>query len=290
MQSKNKGIICIICSAFFFALMSMMVRLSGNLPAIEKSFFRNFIAMIFAFIMLKKNRIPFHIEKNQMVPLLLRSTFGTIGILCNFYAVDHLLLADASILNKLSPFFAILFSFFILKERIAAFPLVCIITAFVGSLFVIKPGIGAVSSIPALIGILGGMSAGIAYTYVRVLGTKNMKGPFIVFFFSAFSCVVTLPYLIFQYHPMSLKQLVFLILAGLFACGGQFSITAAYQHAPAREISIYDYSQIIFSTLLGFLFFGQIPDYLSFIGYIIIILASLVMFIYNQKIYRSQKN
>lgn len=283
MNQKNKGILLIITSAFFFALMAMMVRLAGDLPAIEKSFFRNFVAMFFAFFTLKKNNIPIRVPEGTLKPLLMRAICGTLGILCNFYAVDHLMLADASILNKLSPFFAILFSFLLLREKIHPFAACCVFTAFIGSLFVIKPGFNFVTTFPALIGLFGGLGAGIAYTYVRILGKKGVKGPFIVFFFSSFSCLVTLPYLIFNFHPMTLSQFGFLMLAGLFASGGQFTITAAYTYAPARDISIYDYSQIIFSTILGFIFLGQIPDYLSFIGYGIIILASAAMFLFNQK-------
>ena len=69
--------------------------------------------------------------------------------------------------------------------------------------------------------------------------------------------------------------------AGLAATGGQFSMTAAYCHAPAREISVYDYSQIIFSTLLGFLFLGELPDVYSVIGYVIIVAMAVLMFFYN---------
>lgn len=284
MSQKNKGILLIICSAFCFALMNMMVRFAGDLPSIEKSFFRNFVAVFFAFIALKRSHTPIRVPKGALKPLFLRSIFGTMGILCNYYAIDHLMLADASILNKLSPFFAILFSFILLKEKVHPFAAGCVITAFIGSLFIIKPGMGMfTTSLPAFIGLLGGLGAGIAYTYVRILGTHGVKGPFIVLFFSAFSCLVTLPYLIFDFHPMSFAQFGCLLLAGLFASGGQFTITAAYTYAPARDISIYDYSQIIFSTMLGFVFLGQIPDYLSFIGYGIIILSSLAMFLFQQK-------
>lgn len=284
MSQKNKGILLIICSAFCFALMNMMVRFAGDLPSIEKSFFRNFVAVFFAFIALKRSHTPIRVPKGALKLLLLRSIFGTMGILCNYYAIDHLMLADASILNKLSPFFAILFSFILLKEKVHPFAAGCVITAFIGSLFIIKPGMGMfTTSLPAFIGLLGGLGAGIAYTYVRILGTHGVKGPFIVLFFSAFSCLATLPYLIFDFHPMSFAQFGCLLLAGLFASGGQFTITAAYTYAPARDISIYDYSQIIFSTMLGFVFLGQIPDYLSFIGYGIIILSSLSMFLFQQK-------
>ena len=82
---------------------------------------------------------------------------------------------------------------------------------------------------------------------------------------------------------MSSKQLVILILAGLAAAGGQFTITAAYCYAPAKDVSVYDYSQIIFAAGLGFIVFGQIPDLLSITGYIIIVSMAILMFVYNKK-------
>lgn len=285
MESKKryKGIICIIMSAFCFALMSFFVRMAGDLPPIQKSFFRNFVAAIFAGIILMKNGVPFHCKKENLGYMLGRSICGTIGILCNFYAVDHLVLADASMLNKMSPFFAVIFSYFLLKEKITVPQGLFVIGAFVGSLFVIKPTFSNMDLLPSLIGLCGGIGAGAAYTIVRKLGERGEKGPFIVFFFSTFSCVVTLPWLLFDYHPMSLAQIGILLFAGLSAAGGQFSITAAYCYAPAREISVYDYSQIIFSAGLGFFFFEQIPDLLSWIGYAVICLMAVAMFLYNNR-------
>ena len=285
MESKKryKGIICIIMSAFCFALMSFFVRMAGDLPQIQKSFFRNFVAAIFAGIILMKNGVSFHCKKENLGYMLGRSICGTIGILCNFYAVDHLVLADASMLNKMSPFFAVIFSYFLLKEKITVPQGLFVIGAFVGSLFVIKPTFSNMDLLPSLIGLCGGIGAGAAYTMVRKLGERGEKGPFIVFFFSTFSCVVTLPWLLFDYHPMSLAQIGILLFAGLSAAGGQFSITAAYCYAPAREISVYDYSQIIFSAGLGFFFFEQIPDLLSWIGYAVICLMAVAMFLYNNR-------
>lgn len=285
MESKKryKGIICIIMSAFCFALMSFFVRMAGDLPSIQKSFFRNFVAAIFASVILMKNGVPFRCKKENLGYMLGRSICGTIGILCNFYAVDHLVLADASMLNKMSPFFAVIFSYFLLREKITVPQGLFVIGAFVGSLFVIKPTFSNMDLIPSLIGLCGGIGAGAAYTMVRKLGERGEKGPFIVFFFSTFSCVVTLPWLLFDYHPMSLAQIGILLFAGLSAAGGQFSITAAYCYAPAREISVYDYSQIIFSAGLGFFFFDQIPDLLSWIGYAVICLMAAAMFLYNNR-------
>ncbi len=166
---------------------------------------------------------------------MVRSLAGTIGILCNFYAVDHLVLADASMLNKMSPFFAIIFSYFLLKEKVTPVQILAVLGAFAGSLLIIKPSFDFAKVLPASIGLLGGIMAGSAYTCVRMLGKRGVPGSFIVVFFSAFSCLATLPNLIFNYEPMSLYQWAMLILAGVSASIGQFGITAAYRFAPARQ-------------------------------------------------------
>ena len=103
---------------------------------------------------------------------------------------------------------------------------------------------------------------------VRVLGQRGQKRVSVVLFFSGSSCLVTLPYLLLNYHTMSMWQGIVLLGAGVAAAGGQFAITAAYYHAPAREISVYDYSQnIIFSAIIGFaICFDQIPDRYSVLG------------------------
>ena len=285
-----KGIILIILSAFFFALMSVFVRLAGDLPSVQKAFFRNAVALVFASVILIRKHIDVRaLPKKSYLYLFLRSAFGTMGIICNFYAVDRLVLSDASILNKMSPFFAIIGSILILKEKISPSRMLIVIGAFIGSLFVIKPSFENAELFPSLIGLLGGLGAGLAYTFVRKLGEEGVKSPFIVFFFSAFSCLVCLPFLLLDFHPMSASQLVFLLFAGLSASGGQFTITAAYIYAPARDISVYDYSQIIFSSLLGLLIFSQTPDLLSILGYVIIVVMAVVMFLLNRRQYSTEK-
>ena len=271
MKDKQKGMLCIMAAAFFFAAMNVFVKLSGDLPAPQKSFFRNLIAMIFAFMILMRSGEKLSYRKKDLPMLLMRSIFGTIGILCNFYAVDHLLVSDASMLNKLSPFFVIIFSALFLKEKANTVQKISVVIAFIGALFVVKPSMDVFQNINSLIGVMGGLGAGIAYTCVRQLGKQGVKGARVVFFFSSFSCLVLVPYLLVDYHPMTMHQLLCLVGAGLMAAGGQFSITAAYNFAPAKEISVFDYTQVVFAAILGFFFLGQIPDLYSVIGYVIII-------------------
>ena len=120
--------------------------------------------------------------------------------------------------------------------------------------FVVKPSMN-VQFFNAMIGVIGGFGAGVAYTFVRKLGKQGERGPVIVMCFSVFSCIVTAPFLFVGAKPMSVYQIVMLLFAGAAATGGQLSITKAYTKAPAKEISVFDYSQVIFAALLGFVFF-----------------------------------
>ncbi|MCR5792999.1 MAG: DMT family transporter [Lachnospiraceae bacterium] len=274
-QKRIRGVGYILAAAFFFALMNLFVRTAGDVPVFQKCFFRNLVAFFVALAVLIKSGDGFQIGEGNFKYLMYRSVGGLLGVFCNFYAIDHINISDASMLNKLSPFFAIILSTFILKERANRRQWAAVIIAFIGALFVVKPTF-SMASLPAISGVLGGFGAGYAYTYVRKLGNRGEKGTRIVLFFSGFSCLATLPYLIFAYHPMEWWQLGSLLLAGCAAAGGQFSITAAYTNAPAKEISVYDYSQVIFAALLGVIFLGQWPDIYSVIGYVIIISVAVI--------------
>lgn len=289
-KDKYKGIIFIICAAFCFALMNLFVKLSGDLPTFEKAFFRNVVAIFFSGVVLIKNKTKISIPKGAVSNVLLRAIFGTVGIFCNFYAISNLPISDASMLNKLSPFFAIIFSIFLLKEKVKFYQIMSVVAAFIGACFILQPGGAFTNFIPALIGFISGAAAGFAYTNLRVATKKGVQSPVIVFIFSVFSCLVSVPFIIADYKPISWLQLVFLLLAGLSATGGQFSITAAYKYAPAREISVYDYSQVLFAAIIGFFVLGEMPNWLSYIGYAIIIGAGVFMFLKSRKQVMQENN
>lgn len=284
-NNRTKGIICILLSALCFSGMSSFINLSGDVPVAQKVFFRNLVALFIAVIMLLKNKESFKPHKGCIPYHLLRSSAGLLGVFGNFYATTKMAsTADAAILNKMSPFFTLIFSAIFLKEKVKPKQAVAIGIAFIGAMFVIKPTMSNVELLPSICGFIGGVCAGAAYTCVRHMGNKGENGRFTVFFFSLFSCIVTCPYLIFNFHPMTKMQWVYLIMVGVCAAGGQFSITAAYTFAPSREISVYDYSNVIFTAVSGYFFLGgQIPDLWSFTGYIIICAMAVWMFIYNKK-------
>ena len=274
----KKGILCITLSAACFAFMNLFIRLIGDIPSMQKCFFRNFFALIIAVSALIRSHTKFSIGKGNLKFLFGRSLAGGLGMICNFYAVDHLAISDASMLNKLSPFFAVAFSALIFKEKANKYDWTALIVAFVGALFVIKPS-GNMSMLPAVAGALGGLGAGLAYAFVRRLGLRGENSMIIVAFFSGFTTLLLLPNFIINYVPMDARGWLFCILTGIAASGGQIFITRAYSYAPAGKISVYDFSIVIFSAILGFFVLGQLPDVYSIIGYVIIIATAIVKWI-----------
>ena len=282
-SNKSKGILCILFAAFGFSLMSFFVRISGDIPTMEKAFFRNAVAIIASLILLIRSGEKFRIKKGCMGDIFLRCVFGTSGLIANFYAIDKLNIADANMLNKLSPFFAILISIPILKEKPKKIDILAVLVAFLGAMLIIRPSGSNLQLVPALIGLYGGFGAGAAYVFVRKLGKKGERTPIIVLCFSVFSTAVTIPFIAVNFIPLKPMQLICLVMAGLSATIGQFGITSAYKYAPAKEISVFDYTQVIFAAILGTLFLGELPQAMSFIGYVIIIGVAVLRWRFNLK-------
>ncbi|MGX0306967.1 drug/metabolite transporter (DMT)-like permease [Staphylococcus warneri] len=276
LNPKIKGIIAILISAIGFSFMSVFFRLSGDLPVFQKSLARNLVAMFIPLFFIFKYKQPMFGKLSSQPLLISRSTLGLIGVLLNIYALDHMVLSDADTLMKLNPFWTILLCFIFLHEKVRKYQISAMIVAILGMLLIVKPEFSS-SFIPALIGLLSGIFAASAYTCVRALSTR--EAPYtIVFYFSLFSVIVLIPFSIFTFEPMSKLQLLYLFGAGLSAAVGQIGITLAYSFAAAKDISIFTYASIIFTAIFGFILFGETPDLLSTIGYVVIISASYYMF------------
>ena len=290
MTAKSKGILAILMSAFGFALMAFFVRLcdfyGGEVSSFQKSFFRNLIAFFIAGSIflgearrdgeLKKSIAKY--SKKAWALLTLRSVGGAFGIFGNFYALSHIPIGEGMTLNKTSPFFAVLFSWLFLRERAKLSNLLWLVIAFTGAVLVMKPGFAGDDTFATLCALGGGLGAGIAYTCVRELGVMKVNGAFIVLFFSAFSTLASVPFMIANgIDAMTSAQIVIMLLAGAGAAIGQFGVTAAYRFAPPKEIAVFDYSNVVFTALLGFAFLPehQIPDALSAFGFVLILFAAL---------------
>ena len=284
LSAKSKGIIAITCSALGFALMALFVRLCDDYGApvssFQKSFFRNVVALAIAAV------AYFRASQRQSAgtptvrcwgALLLRATLGTCGIFANFYALSHITIAEGQTLNKTAPFFTVLFAWLFLGEKATRRQLLPLVLAFVGVVLIAKPGFAGADAFPLAMGLLGGACAGGAYACVRSLRQHAVEPAFIILFFSAFSCLASVPFMVAEFDPMTWQQVLILFGAGAGAAMGQFGITLAYGYAAPREIAVFDYSNILFTAAFGFLFFGQVPDAFSLIGFVAIFLAAFRM-------------
>jgi drug/metabolite transporter (DMT)-like permease len=281
MDNKPKAITLMLVSALAFSIMGAMVKLSGDIPLFEKVFYRNLVSLIMAYIMIKNKKTSFFGKKENQKYLLSRSLLGLMGVILSFYALNNLVLSDASMLNKISPFFVTLFAAFFLKEKLSKIQIPVLIIVFTGALFIIKPQFN-LSVLPSLSGFISAMCAGAAYTLIRFLRERE-KAPTIVFYFSFVSIIVMFPLMMMNYQKPTIIQFIYLICVGVFAGIGQLCLTNAYKYAPAAEVSIYDYTSIVFSAIIGFIVWSELPDYLSAIGTVIIISAAIFTYIYNRK-------
>lgn len=289
--SRGKGIACIVASAFGFAVMAACVRLcddcGGAVSSFQKSFFRNVVAFFIALgVYLKgcaeegRSAWRLQIGEGALKPwllLLLRSALGTVGIFANFYALGHIDIAESQTLNKTAPFFTVVFAWAFLGERAGWRTLGPLAFAFSGVLLIAKPGFAGEAGFPLAIALLGGVCAGAAYAALRALGKTRMPSAFVILFFSAFSCLASIPFMICEFDPMTPTQLLVLLGAGAGAALGQFGVTLAYRMAAPRDIAVFDYSNIVFTAALGFALFGQVPDAFSAAGFALVLLAAWMM-------------
>ena len=295
LSSKAKGILALVTSAFGFALMALCVRLCDDYGApvssFQKSFFRNAVALMIATVVFVRNRHvpPAALGRGVTKPpvqrrgrgrlavrglLLARSIFGTIGIFANFYALSKITISEGQTLNKTAPFFTVIFAYLFLKERVTLRQLGALGLAFAGTMLITKPGFAGEAAFPLAMGLLGGLGAGAAYVCVRALCNRGVEPAFIILFFSAFSCLASVPFMVQGFDPMTAAQVAILLGAGGGAAIGQFGVTLAYGYAAPREIAVYDYTNILFTALFGFAFFGQIPDVWSCLGFAAILGAA----------------
>lgn len=281
MQSKSKGIIFMLISAFLYALMNVFVKQGNEIPLFERMFFTNLVTFIIAIIFVKKNGVSFFGKKQNQKFLFGRSIIGLGAMITNFYAISKLMIADSSMLNKLSPFFVTIFACIFLKEKLNKLQIPTLIIVFVGSLLVIKPKF-SMEMIPALSGFLSAVLSGAAYTFLSFLGNKEDSSTIVVHF-SLVSMIGTLPGMILDFKIPDINMIFVLICIGLCYGFAQVTMTLAYKYAPAAEVSIYNYSNIIFAILLGIVVFKEIPDVYSFLGGFVIIGAATSLYLYDRK-------
>lgn len=263
-ENTTRAVLLICLAGLSFSMVGVAVRLSGDVPLHEKVFFRSILSLAaMTAVALRSRSNPF--RRTPRAPfLILRGALGTTAMVLYFYAIEHLALGDATILNKLSPFFVVVFAVVFLKERLSRYAIPALVFALAGAILIVKPQLD-LSVGPAVAGLLSAAASGGAYTVVRSL--RGKEPPYrIVFYFALVASVAMIPPMLLEYVPPTPGQLLLLLGAGAFATAGQMFLTLAYYQAPATKISIYNYAHVVFAFVVGFVLWGEVPDAVGFAG------------------------
>lgn len=271
-----------LLAAMLFAAMQIIVKLSAaNIGIYEQVFSRNLISMGIAFFFIRKQHLPPLGTCKDQGLLFTRSLFGYMGVVMFFYAAKYALQADVAILNRTSPAFVTLFAAIFLKEKITRIQIPVILLCFGGAYISMRPAFDS-NFLPLLLALLSAVTSGIAYTAVAY-GKGRVSALTVIFHFSLFSTVVGGLQMIPSFVIPSARDALFLILIGITGGFGQIALTCAYQMAPAAEISIYQYTGIIFTALMGYWVLGETLTATSVIGGLMIAGAALWSFRYHRR-------
>lgn len=283
MKSKRTcAVVMMLISACAFSCMQVFVKLTSDaVGTFEQVFFRNLISLFVALFMVKKAGVHPLKEMKGKPALWGRSFFGFLGIVLFFFAAANAPQASVAMLNRSSPVFVTLLAGVFLKEEITPVKVASVCLCLLGAYIAMNPSFENSTFLPLLCALLAAVAAGIAYTLLAYC--KNLVAPStVILHFSAFSTVAAGILMIPSFVVPSPKTLAMLMMIGIFAAIGQIFLTYAYQMAPASEVSIYQYSGVVFTALFSFLIFGETLNSRSILGGVIIFAAIFWVFQYHR--------
>ena len=263
-----------LLSSASFALMAACTRMASQyLPQIEVVFFRNFIGLLLLVPIVWRQKMTLRTQCPGLH--LFRATAGISAMYLYFYAITHLPLADAVLLNYTSPLFVSLFAVIWLKEKLTQARRLSGALALIGMVCLFHPS-SAIASPAGLAGLLSGFIAGLALTSVKKLSDTE-PGLRIVILFALLASLLSGIPMFWQFVLPAGPVWLWLLAVGVLGNLGQLSLARAYKLAPASQVSPLGYSGLIFAGLAGFFAWGETPDFWMLGGAVLIIAAGVLV-------------
>lgn len=274
MKNQYKAASCMIIAALSYAVIGAIVKSIDGIPTSEILLIRTSFCLVFFLFHSMKNKID--IRGVNHIGLIGRGVAGFLGAFFYYLALSNIYLADTVAISNIYPFIVILLSAIFLHEKINRYHIVAIILSFSGVLLIIRPVFLSLNY-HYLTAVLSAFFTGIAYTVLKYV-RKTDCSEVLILYYSTISILGCLPFMIFEDivipNFFQWTQLISLGFAGIVY---QWFITAAFKFAPAGEVSIYSYSSIIFSVIIGFLFWSEFPDFTTVIGILSIVLGAYII-------------
>lgn len=272
-----RGRILMLSSAFCFGLMALFTRIAANIPSIEKVFFRSFFGLILIGVIIGTARIKIGRPRN-VTGLLLRGIFGSLALLCYFFAIDRCGLPKATLYCYTYPLWATCLAWVELGEKPSRRALWALCLAIAGVILTLDVGqiAGTGLAVADLVGLSAGVLTGAAIVSVRKL-RKNESSWWIVIFFTGTGVLFSLPSTALFFSPPTLVEWGLLWLIALMALVAQLLMTKAYRYVSASEGSMLSLTVVPWSTLFSIVFLGEVPSLRFYFGAAIVFGAVLVL-------------
>jgi drug/metabolite transporter (DMT)-like permease len=274
-QSPALGILLRVLAMALLAMLAAIVKACAErgVPVLEIIFFRNAFAFIPVMLYIWRTSGFGVLRTRRPGAHLTRSAVGLTGMICGFTAVSLLPLTQSTAISFSAPLFMVALSALILKEPVGLHRWVAVAVGFVGVLIMVHPdprhfvGVGVLFAIAAAVGSAGAMIA------IREI-SRTEPGPTIVFYFTLAGTAVGLASLPFGWVMPSPGVLALLVAAGLIGGTGQLLLTEAIRRAPVAVVAPFDYTQLVWAGLIGFLVWGETPAILTLIGAMVVAASS----------------
>lgn len=275
-----------LLSAFAFAIMTACVKLvaTHNIPVFEIIAARAVVSLFISYLDIKRKRIS--LWGNDKKLLMARGIIGTMALICVYYAVTTLPLAEATLLQYTYPVFTAVLAFFFLKEKIQRSTLLCIILSLLGLVVMVMPNLSLFSMgepdnsvilpwFSIFVALLGALGSAIAYVIVKRL-SKNEDSSVIVFYFPLIALPLSIILLGDNFVMPNSEALILLLFVGIFTQIGQVGLTKAMKSEVATKVTAFSYIQVVFSMALGFLMFSEVPSVWTLSGGALIVIGAMI--------------
>lgn len=277
------GIRHMVVGAFWFSVMSALVKLAGlGMPSMEIVFFRGVLTLALSYAIVRRARITPVLGTNRRL-LLQRGVLGAAALACFLFSLTHLPLGEATLIQYTNPIFAILVAHFWFGERMGRGEWIALAASLTGVLLITRPAFlfgGAASGIPvghAMIALMGAAFSGSAYATIRRMPSERPE--VVVLYLPLMSVPMSMPFIAANWHAPTPLEWALLIGIGLATQLAQTSMTRGLQVEKTARATMVGYVQIIFASAWGMLLFGEVMTAWSVLGAVIVLagMLSLVM-------------
>ncbi|TVR56750.1 MAG: DMT family transporter [Gemmatimonadales bacterium] len=278
MKAPSRGFRYMAAGAFFFALMSLMVKVVGTrLPTMEVVLARSVVTLVLSLALIRHLGVSPWGKRRRL--LFTRGALGFVALSSFYYAVIHLPLADATVIQYTNPVFTALLAALFLSERMGGREVAFALAGLGGVLVMARPTLlfgGEAPALPALpvaVAMTGALFSAAAYTTVRALGRTETPAV-VVFWFSMVSVVAAFPLALRGFVLPRGWEWGLLLGIGVATQLGQLLLTMGLREERAGPATAVAYLQIVFAAGLGFLFLAEVPDRWTGMGAVVIVLAT----------------